>query len=140
MTAPTSVAIMDGIETRLDTIAGLRVSDISPGAISPPCAIVGVPDVPEYRSTMGRGVWTPDFTVTVLVSATMDRIGQKLLAAYADVSGASSIVAAIEGDRTLGGLVHECWVDSYRNLGLDEVGVIGYFGGVWTLRMSVPGS
>jgi hypothetical protein len=140
MTIPSLVQVMDGIEARLATIPGLRTSDVSPGAISPPCAIVGVPDIPEYRTTMGRGWWTLAPTVTVLTSPTLDRIGQKLLAGFADVTGASSVAAAIEADRTLGGTVSECWVSDFRPLGLEEVGLIGYFGGLWTLHVVAAGS
>jgi hypothetical protein len=139
MAAATLLDIMDGLEARLATVSGLRTTDVSPGQISPPCAIVGVPDIPEYRTTMTRGYWRPDPSITVLVSATLDRIGQRLLAEFAAPSGTRSIAAAIEADRTLGGRVDECYVASFRPLGLDEVGLIGYFGGVWTVTVSAPG-
>lgn len=130
---------MLGIEARLATIAGLRTSEITPDQISPPQAIVGVPDIPEYRITFGRGRFQIAPTVTILVSAALDRIGQLKLASYANATGASSIPAAIEGDRTLGGIVEECKVDDFRVLGLEEVGAIGYFGGVFSLTVVAPG-
>lgn len=130
---------MLGIETRLATIAGLRTSEIAADQINPPQAIVGVPGIPEYRLTFGRGRFQISPTVTVLVSAALDRTGQLKLASYANATGASSIPAAIEGDRTLGGIVEECVVDNFRVLGLEEVGIIGYYGGEFSLRVVAPG-
>lgn len=139
MAAPTIEQIMLGIETRLKTISGLRVTEYVPDQITPPAAIVGVPEIPEYRTTMGRGRFTLEPTVTVLVSAAYDRAGQLKLASYANVTGASSIPAAIEGDRTLGGVVEECWVLSFAPLGMEDVGLIGYYGGVFQLRTVAGG-
>lgn len=140
MTAPTLRQVMAALETRLDTIAGLRVSDTGPGQIVPPAAIVGVPEVPEYRLTMGRGSWRLTFAVTVLVGAQLDRVGQLALADFADVSGSKSIAATIEADKTLGGVVSQCWVEAFRPLGIEEVGAIGYFGGVWAVNVVAPGT
>jgi len=138
--APSIEAVMDGLEARLATIGGLRVSDVSPGQISPPCAIVGVPDVPDYRLTFRNGFAALSFTVVVLVSAALDRNGQKALAGYANFTGSTSIRTAIEGDKTLGGIVSDTVVDSFRPLGVEEVNNIGYFGGVFTVRVVSSGA
>jgi hypothetical protein len=139
--APTIEQIMDGLEARLATISGLRVSDVSPGQINPPCAVIGVPPITEYHATFGSGRMTlNDLTITVLVSATLDRVGQKSLASYANPAGATSIKAAVEADKTLGGVVDDCVVMSFRPLGIEEVGVIGYFGGVFQLRAIAIGA
>jgi hypothetical protein len=132
-------AVMDGLEVRLKTIAGLRVSDVKPGQINPPQAVIGVPDIPEFYAAMKRGTTLINPTITVLTSATVDRIGQRALAGYADPSGDLSIVAAIMADPTLGGACDDCIVSSFRPLGIDEVGVIGYFGGVFTLTVTGSG-
>lgn len=126
-------AIMIGVENRLATITGLRVSDVAPEQISPPCAIVGVPPIPQYRLTMNRGSYKIGLTVTVLVSAAVSRVGQQTLAGYANPTGAGSIPAAIEADRTLGGTVSDCIIQAFRPLSLQDVGVIGYYGGVFDL-------
>lgn len=131
--------IMQGIETALATISGLRVNDVSPGQIVPPCAIVGVPPIPDYNATLGSGFWEVQPAVTVLVSAAMDRAGQLALASYADHTGSNSIRAKLAANQTLGGLVDYCVVRSFRPFGLEEVGVIGYYGGVFTLDVSVTG-
>ena len=139
--APTIEQIMDGIEARLATISGLRVSDVSPSQINPPCAIVGVPPVTNYHATFGSGRMTlDDITVTVLVSATLDRIGQKKLAGYANPTGSTSVKAAIEGDKTLGGVVDDCIVTSFQPLGLEDVAAIGFVGGLFRLRAIAIGA
>ena len=138
MAAPTLAQIMAGIETRLQTITGLRTNDISPGQIVPPCAIVGVPPI-KYRETMGRGTASLDMTVTVFTSASMDRAGQLALAAYASPTGSDSILTAIEADKTLGGVVNDCIVWDFRPLGLEEVGIVGCFGGLFNVRVLAQG-
>ncbi len=131
--------VMTGVRSRLASISGLNAHDISPGQITPPAAIVRVPPI-NYRETFQRGVASLPMTVTVLVSSAMDQAGQLKLAAYASPTGADSIIAAIEGDKTLGGVVSDCIVWDFRPLGLDEVGEIGYFGGVFNLRVALPGT
>jgi len=140
MAAPTILQVMQGLETRLATISGLRVSEFIADQITPPMAVVGVPPIESYRVTMQRGRFMLQPQIYILVSAALDRVGQAALASYADVSGATSIPAAVEGDRTLGGIVHDCVVDAFRPLGLEEVGMIGYYGGVFDLRVIAPGS
>lgn len=139
MAAPTILQIMDAIEARLSTISGLRTSPIDPDQVNPPFAVVGVPPIPEYRTTFGRGRFSIEPTVTVGTSRAIDRVGQRALAEYAEVSGAKSIAAAIEGDRTLGGIVEECFVISFEPISTLDVGVFGYYGGIFQLRVVAPG-
>lgn len=139
MAAPTVLQVMRGIETRLRTISGLFVEEYQPDAVTVPLAFVGVPSITEYRTTFGRGRFTLAPTVTLLVSRSTDIIGQHDLASYADVSGANSIPAAIDGDRTLGSLVDECYVQSFESLGAEQANNLGYFGGVFNLHVVAPG-
>jgi hypothetical protein len=136
--APTIADIMRGIENALKTIPGLRVgSDGSPDQINPPAAIVGIPPVPNYHQAMRRGTVELSPTVLILISAAVSRTGQMALAEYANPTGASSVVAAIEADKTLGGLPVQAVVRSFRPLGLEEVGEVNYFGGLFTLTVNV---
>lgn len=137
--AATLLQIMQAIETRVDTIDGLRTKDHSPGEISPPCAIVAVPPVPTYHGTFGGAKFPIRPTITVLTGNTLDRVGQHKLAGYANPTGETSIKAAIEADKTLGGIVDDCFVVSFRPLGLEEVGAIGYFGGLFELSVQARG-
>jgi len=137
--APTIEQVMLGIETRLKTISGLRVEEFAPDQINPPQAVIGVPPVPSYHATMGRGRFTLEPTVTIFVSKSWNRTGQLKLASYANPTGDSSVVTAIEADKTLGGVVDDCFVVDFQPLGLEEVGLIGYYGGVFTLRAIASG-
>src|SRR5690606_39570720 len=65
----------------------------------PPMAIVGIPAVTDYHSTMGRGVITLEPTVHLFTGSASDIEGQRALADYANPVGAKSIRAAIEGDK-----------------------------------------
>jgi hypothetical protein len=140
MTATTIPAVMAGIETRLKTITGLRTAAYAADQVNPPMAIVAPPNIENYRQTFGRGQFVLEPEVYVLVSAALDRVGQTALAEFASPTGAKSIPAAIEADRTLGGVVSDCVVQSFRSLGAEEVGVIGYYGGVFTLYVVANGT
>lgn len=139
MAAPTILQVMQGIETRLATISGLNTSEFVSDQVSVPCAIVGIPPI-NYRETMQKGKFSLAPTVTVLVSAALDRNGQIQLAGYANPTGSTSIIVAIEGDKTLGGVVDDCIVWDFRPLGMEEVGLIGYYGGVFELRVIATGA
>jgi hypothetical protein len=140
MAAPTLDDVMLGIADRLATISGLGTAEVFPDTVTLPVAIVGVPQVPSYHATMGRGKMDLTFTVTVLVSGTFDQDGQSTLAGYANPTGATSVVAAIEEDKTLSGVVDDCYVASFRSLTAEEVALIGYYGGVFTVPVIANGS
>jgi len=131
---------MEAVEARLQTIGGLRTSAYVADQINPPHAVVGVPEVDNYHATFHRGRMTIELQVWVLVSSTLDRTGQMLLADYADPVGSTSIANALETDKTLGGVVNDCIVLSFRPLGTEEVGQLGYYGGVFDLRIIADGS
>jgi hypothetical protein len=139
MATPALPQLMDALAARLDSI-GLRASAESPGSINPPAAIVGVPPIPEYRAAFGRGtVYLRGWPITVLTSAKVDRIGQRALATYASWTGDKSVPLALEADPTLGGLIDDLAVVSFRPLGLEEVGIIQHFGGVFSVDLSMSG-
>ncbi len=131
---------MEGIEARLATISGLRVTSFVPDQINVPAAFVGVPPISAYHQTFGMGRFAVDPTVTVLTSAAYDRLGQLALADYANPTGPSSIRAAVEADKTLGGVVDDCIVVDFQPLGLVKVGEIDYTAGLFTLRAIATGT
>jgi hypothetical protein len=116
------------------------VTEIAPDQITPPQAIIGIPPIESYHATMRRGRMTIEPVVYVLVSAALDRTGQERLAGYADPAGPTSVVSAIYADKTLGGVAEDVFVRSFRPLGLEEVGAIGYYGGVWETQIIAAGS
>ncbi|SET43412.1 hypothetical protein [Nonomuraea wenchangensis] len=139
MTEASIPEIMLGIKERLDTILELNTYDHSPEQITAPAAFVTVPPISNYRTAMKRGTYEIRPTVVVLVSASSGEDGQYDLAEYMTPFGDKSIVQAIEGDRTLGGRVNDCVVESFEPLGMEPVGQIEYIGGVFTLRVLARG-
>jgi len=137
--AATIVQIMTGLRDRLATISGLNTWDYAKDNPVVPAAFPLVPPIQSYRETMGRGTYVIVVPVAVLVGAQVDQAGQHALAGYANQTGATSIRQAIEGDRTLGGIVNDLVVDSFDTGGLQEVGLVGYYGGLFRVRVIASG-
>ncbi|HEX6968107.1 MAG TPA: hypothetical protein VF174_04735 [Micromonosporaceae bacterium] len=139
--AATIPQIMTGLKDRLATVSGLRATDYAPDNPNPPCAFPLVPAILSYREAMRRGTYVIPFRIALLTGAQLDRAGQKALAGYANPTGDQSIRAALEdGDRTLGGLVDDLIVDGFDPDGLQEVGLVAYYGGVFTVRVIASGA
>lgn len=97
--------VRDGLKTRLLTISGLRAYDLIPDTVTPPAAVVGQLDF-TFDIDNARGLDQAQVDVLVIVQRFSERSGQDLLDTYLSGSGNTSIKAAIEGDRTLGGTVN----------------------------------
>lgn len=80
-----------------------------------------------------------DPVVTVIFSRALDRIGEPAISQYMDVSGSKSIKAAIEGDKTLGGVVSDCIVIDAKEADF-TVGTIQFYGAIFTLKVYAAGS
>lgn len=132
-------AIADGLATRLATIAGMRTSSHVADAVSVPHASIALESI-EFDRAMGRGLDELTFTVRVYTSRASDRAGQKALYGYLVGSGAKSVKAAIEGDRTLGGAASDCRVSDVQNVGVYEAGGTDYFGADFTVTVYATGA
>ena len=111
--------IKDGLKTALATIPNLRVYDYQPDQVNPPFAFPTLEEV-QYHGAMGAGLVTHQFTVQVVMSRASERSAQDSLDQYTSYSGTKSVRAALEADRTLGGIVQDLIVTSARNiLGFD---------------------
>ena len=139
MAAPTIQNVMDGIGTRLATITGLRVANYVPDQVNPPQAVVDFPNAIDYHGTFVHGMMHSEFTVIILVSQVIDRVGSKALGDFASPTGTNSIHAAIEGDATLGGVVDDCTVVDFRRLTTAEWNGLGFYGGVFRLEVMAKG-
>lgn len=140
MTAPELWDVMQGVAARLLTIQNLNVSTAMPEQVTAPHACVGVPPVTEYHSTMARGLFSLAPTITVFTSIGDGYNGQLLMSKLASPTGDWSIRSAIEGDRTLGGVVSDCVVMSFEPQGLEDVGGQQFYVGVFTLQCIAPGA
>jgi hypothetical protein len=113
--------VRDGLKTRLQTITGLRAFDLIPEVPTPPCAIVGQLDF-TFDIDNARGLDQAYVDIYVIVQRFDARSGQDKLDAYLAGSGAGSIKAALEGDRTLGGAVQTLRVLSAESGTYDSQG------------------
>jgi hypothetical protein len=102
-----------GLGTALDTITGLRVFDYVPDSLSPPAAVVEPLEV-DYDEAMRRGLDFYRAFILIIVGRMSDRSSQDRLDAYVAGSGASSVKAALEANRTLGGACSTLQVTSAR--------------------------
>ena len=114
-----------GLATRIDTITGLRVYDLVPADINPPAAFIGAPTIDDYRSDP-EPVLRATFEIGLAVS-TGDIRQQLQLFPMLERTGDWSIYAAIEADRTLGGLNVDALVLSARSFGIQEIGATKYY-------------
>lgn len=115
--------IRSGLAARLATISGLRTYSYIPDQINPPVAVCG-PSSVEYDSAFDRGHDTLVWDVVVIVSRADEKAAQDALDGYCDSTSTSSVKAAIEGDRTLGGACIDARVTdltSYQSLAVGEV-------------------
>ena len=117
--------IRSGLATRLATISGLRTASTMPDNPNPPIAIV-IPDNINFDNAFQRGMDTLTFRIFVVVGRADERTAQNSIDAYCATSGASSIKAAIEGDKTLGGSAYNCRVTDMRNYGSVIIGEVTY--------------
>ena len=125
-------SIRNGLATRLGTITGLRTSAFMPDNPNPPIAVV-MPSSVSYDDTFKRGMQTYVFNVLVIVGRVDERTAQSNLDAYVSSTGSSSIKLAIEGDKTLGGVVFDTRVSEMRNYGQLPVGEVTYLTAEFTV-------
>ena len=95
--------VATGLATRLGTITGLRTYAYQPEQLNPPFAFPTITQVNYHRAFAGGDV-VMDWVISVVVGRYTDRTAHAALDAYLSYDGASSIRAAIEADRTLGGV------------------------------------
>ena len=90
-------AVAEEIRTALGGISGLRRPAWGVESVSPPAAIVALPDRIDYDTTYARGkdVYN-DLPVIVLVGTPNERTARRRLAAYAAGAGPKSVKATLE--------------------------------------------
>ncbi len=103
------------LKTALQSVSGLRVLDTIPDSANIPTqgalAVVGMLDL-NFDFTLNRGFDSASCSVLVIVGRMSESAAQNRLDSYLQSSGSSSIKAAIEADKTLGGAVQTLRVTS----------------------------
>lgn len=86
----------------------------------------------DYHTTARKKDFTLEAWLLLGGGVTDDTV--RALRGYAEAGG---LKAALEGDdRTLGGLVDDCVVTSFRALGADEYSMVEMWGGIFTVSIS----
>jgi hypothetical protein len=107
--------IREALASNISSVANLRTAALVPDLINPPIAIVNLNSI-DYHNDFRNGV-VYNFTVQVIVARVDERNAQKRLDLIASPSGAGSVKAAIESNRTLGGRIDDLIVTGMPNLG-----------------------
>jgi len=108
--------VADGIKVRLATVSGLRTFSYQPEQLNPPVAFPVLESV-EYHRAFGGGDVQMRWQIFVIVGRYLDRVAHSNLDGFLSYSGATSLRAAIEGDKTLGGVVNTLVLDSGMSIG-----------------------
>ncbi|HEY7823181.1 MAG TPA: hypothetical protein VIG24_10120 [Acidimicrobiia bacterium] len=106
--------IRSAMGTALAAVPNLRVRELIPSLVTPPMAVVQ-PSSIEYDLNAQNGVNRYLFTVTVFVVKADDRAAQLRVDPFVAPTGSGSIKAALEADRTLGGVVNTLRVTDVNN-------------------------
>ena len=107
--------VKDGLKARIETISGLRAFDHQPDQVNPPFAWPTLDEIRYHQTGMSSGGVVMDFTITLVVQRVTERVAQDALDQYMSWSGVKSLRAAIEADRTLGGVCDDLIVGSAGN-------------------------
>ena len=107
--------VKDGLKARIETISGLRAFDYQPDQVNPPFAWPTLDEVRFHQTGMASGGVVMDFTITVVLTRPSERVAQDKMDQYMAWSGPQSIRAALEADRTLGGVCDDLIVNSAGN-------------------------
>jgi hypothetical protein len=94
----------------------LRVTTETTDNPTPPVAVITLDNI-DYHNAMKNGLTTYNFLVTVVVGRAAEREMQRKLDAYCQPTGAQSVKAAIESNRSLSGVIHDLIVVSANPTG-----------------------
>jgi hypothetical protein len=108
--------VKDGLKTAINTVSGLRAFDYQPDQVNPPFAWPTLDTVTYHQTGMNNGGVVMNFTITLVVNRASERTAQDQLDQYMNWDGAKSLRAAIEADRTLGGVCDDLIVTNAENL------------------------
>lgn len=108
--------VADGLKVRLATVSGLRTFSYQPEQLNPPVAFPVLESVEYHRAFAGGNVQMR-WQVFVIVGRYLDRVAHSNLDGYLSYDGATSLRAAIEGDKTLGGVAQTLILDSGMSIG-----------------------
>lgn len=127
-------AVRLALATAADAIEGLNCYKLSPSDIAEPAFYAGRVEI-DYDTAMGRGMDSILVYCRVLVSRADDEAGNAVLDTYLKGAGPTSLKAALQADRSLGGACSAMRVrrvDSHR---MFEHAGTDYFGAELTVEV-----
>lgn len=126
-------AIRAALAAAVDVIPGVQVFGYVPPQIVPPTFAAGEVEI-SYDQTFG-GLEELLVKGRLYVSRADDMAGQALLDTFLSHTGASSIKAAIEADKTLGGTARTLRVERLHGYGMWSVAANEYLGAQFDVRV-----
>lgn len=129
--------VMEEVSTALETIEGLRVFPYWVDRITPPSAIVGLPDPYNYDGTFNRGMDTLTLPIYVVVGKADSKSAIRELSQYADGSGTHSVKQAVDGYE-----VTACDSATVQSVEFSVISIAGidYLAGVFDVSIIGSGS
>ena len=131
--------VFAGLRDSAGTITGLNVFEYAPDSITPPSFFPAEVEI-DWDLTFARGMDAYTVTTRLLVAKADDRAGQKTLKGYLAGSGALSLKAALQADRTLGGACDSLQVKSVRGYGVYEHNGQHFYGAEFSIYIIGQGS
>lgn len=130
--------LREALAGSLASLPGVQENAYVLGNPTPP-AVEVEPGLIEYDLAMHRGLDKWRFVVRLFIATTTDIGVQKRLDEFMDPTGASSVKALLEADRTLGGacdFVQVLSCSGYRTYAAGRSGSIS-LGAEWTVQVHV---
>lgn len=119
-------------------IDGLNPFDNGDKVVAPPAFFVAEVDL-DFDSALSVGMDVAVFNCRLLVAKADSQGARTALYGYMNRSGERSIKAALEADRTLGGVCVEVFVSKVVGPKLYTHSAIDYLGAQWTVQVTGRG-
>ena len=117
--------IRTALATKIGNISGLRTAATVPDQVNPPIAVI-IPERVTYDEAYARGLVVYTFIVQLVVGKVSERTAQTKLDGFVNPTGSTSIKAAIEADKSLGGVVFDSRVTEMTTYTVVQIGDIAY--------------
>ncbi len=117
-----------------DSITGVQVLEYVSDQVVPP-AIDIRRGLVDYDQALHGGTHRWTMLVRAFVATVTDKSAQARLDSYLDPDGGDSVKAAIESDRTLGGLVADLQVKTATGEQTYTIGQLQLVGSEWTVEI-----
>jgi hypothetical protein len=127
-------AIRAGLAANLATIPGLRSHAELVDNPNPPVALVELDSV-DYDGAFQGGMTTYNFIITVIVGRAAEREQQRKLDLYLQPTGAQSVKAGVESNRSLSGVIDDLRVVSSGSIGSIQLNDQTYLAAEFTVTV-----